>query len=71
MKKYLILSILSILSLSSAVAEDKIPILYFYESDCPDCAKINQTIMPGIMAEYGDKIRIIKRNVEKMENSKQ
>jgi cytochrome c biogenesis protein CcdA len=66
--KHIILFIFAFSFLSFASAEDKIPILYFYEADCPYCAEVNESVMPLIIDEYGDSIRIIKRNVDKIEN---
>ena len=59
---------LSVLSLHADEKMSKIAVLYFYESDCPNCAMINRDVMPLIREQYGDRITIIKRNVEELQN---
>jgi len=52
----------------SAYAEDKIPIIYFYEVDCPNCKMINDQVLPLIIEKYGRQIHFFKRNVAEMQN---
>jgi cytochrome c biogenesis protein CcdA len=53
---------------STESGSKKVHILYFYESDCPNCTKMNNSVMPLILEKYSSKIIFLKRNVEEIEN---
>ena len=65
-KKYIL--ILLLCCVTGVTASEKVPIVYFYESDCPDCRLINETVLPFISEKYSGKIEFIKRDVAKMKN---
>lgn len=64
--KYILLSFF--LCFTSLYAGGKCKIIYFHENDCPDCKKINDSVLPIIIEKYGNKIEFIKRDVDKMKN---
>jgi hypothetical protein len=38
-------------------------IVYFLEPDCPDCGAVNRTVLPKVEKQYGERIRIHRRDV--------
>lgn len=38
-------------------------LVYFLEPDCPDCAAVNQMVLPRLVKQYGARLRIHRRDV--------
>lgn len=68
MKKNIYIIILLLCGMTGITASEKVPIIYFHESDCPDCRLINETVLPFILEKYSGKIEFIKRDVAVMKN---
>lgn len=68
MKKTIYITILLLCVMTGITADEKVPIIYFYESDCPDCRLINETVLPFILEKYSGKIKFIKRDIAIMKN---
>lgn len=65
--KYIILILLLLVPILLK-SKEPVPIIYFYEADCPDCKHIDKSVIPPILKKYDGKIKLFKFNVDFMKN---
>ncbi len=58
-----------ILTISTVCSAEKCSIIYFLEKNCPEkCKEVDEIILPQLTEAYGDRIEVLRRDLESPEN---